>query len=169
MAEAKEIPLDLSVDPNQLPREWGRHVPMYHYWAEQQADAQAAYDEAKSELDLVKAEMDLEVRNNKDDYGIDKINNDIVANTVLTQPEVQAAVKRVNESRHQLELAKAATGALDHRRKQLSMLVDMKIKAYMSDVYHNSVPDEAEEDVKKHTRRKAIERKKEEIDDDDDF
>lgn len=151
--------LNLAIDPNRLDNEWINHPSMVHEWAVKAADAQAEYDKSKSILDIVKANLDQEIRENPDDYGLTKVTEVALESAVIAEPQYAAAVKRVNEARHKLQIFQAACNALEHRKRALSLLVELWIRDYYSDPKPRAITKEAEDFEKKAIRRRGRNRR----------
>lgn len=130
----EKMTLNLEVDRLKLDEEWAKHPQEYHLYAEAFADYQFAYDIAKSKLELVQAEIDRDVRANPTDFQIAKITESLVKSTIIVQPEYQSAVKKLNIAKHELESARANVNSLDQRKRQLTLLVELWIKDYYSEI-----------------------------------
>ena len=122
--------LDLSIDKTSLDQEWVEQPALYFKWAKAAADANSDLDRAKSRLELVEAELASSIRGNPSDYGMDKATDKSVDAAVPLQPEYQSAVRKVNEAKHSLAVANAAVNALEHRKRALSLLVELWIREY---------------------------------------
>ena len=155
--EKPDDELRLEIDPYRLEDEWAMQPKMYFIWAEKTADAQARYDEAKSELDLTKAELDQQIREDSASFGIDgKLTEKLIENCILTQLDYKAAVKQVIQTRHGLEHCKAAVNALEHKKRALSMHVELWIRSYYSEPQVKPHTEEAEEWDKDRKERKKM-------------
>lgn len=130
---SEELELNLDIDRLRLDDEWVKHPKEYHVWADHAASCQFNYDRAKSELELTKAEIDRDVRQDPSNYGLAKISEVAITNTIILQSEYQAATKTVNSTRHELECARAAVSALEQRKRQLTVLVELFIRDYYSE------------------------------------
>lgn len=125
--------LRLEIDPYKLEQEWQSHPETYGYWAEMAVEAQDVHDRAKSEVDLVAAECSRAIRKNPKNFGIDKVTDTQVAQTVLLQTEYKQALGRLHAAKRELNLAKAALDALEHRKRALSLLVELWIREYYAE------------------------------------
>jgi hypothetical protein len=122
--------LDLSIDKNNLDAEWVEQPTLYFHWAKNASDAQHSLDKEKAKFDLIKAELEQSIRAQPNDYGLEKVTESAISATVLVQPEYKAGLSRVNDARHDLAVAQAAVNALEHRKRSLSMLVELWIREY---------------------------------------
>lgn len=120
------------IDEHNLDKEWVRQPSLYFTWAKKLADARLEQDEAKANLDVIKAEASRAIRDDPGDYGFDKVTEAIVAVAINEHPDVMAGVKALHESRHKQEVYQAAVNALDHRKRALEKLVDLHGQNYFS-------------------------------------
>jgi len=123
----------LKIDELRLDKEWIEQAEIYYRHATGAAKAQHARDEAKSNLDVVRAELSSEIRANPAQYGLEKVTEGTVEAAVLTSPKYAEAVKRVNESNYRLNIRQAAVSALEHRKRALTMLVELHNSNYFAD------------------------------------
>ena len=124
--------LKLDIDEYQLDEEWINQPRQYHYWAVELADAQLVLDAAKSDLEVVKADLDMRVREDLVAQG-KKVTETLVSTEVINCKQYQESTKEVNKSRHTLNLTKAAVEALEHRKRALEKLVDLHGRDYFSE------------------------------------
>lgn len=124
--------LRLDIDEYQLDEEWIDQPKQYHHWAVELADAQLVLDTAKTDLELVKAELDGGVRADFLDAG-KKVTEKVVENTIIQQVEYERSTKELNKARHDFNITKAAVDALDQRKKALEKLVDLQGRDYFSE------------------------------------
>lgn len=134
MAEQDDTPeLRLQIDRLRLDEEWSDQPKMFHNWSLQVADAQLTYDQAKAKLDVTCAELSDGMRKDPESFGLDKVTEKAIELAIPLQPDHQLAVNRVNKARHTLEVAKAAVNALEHRKRAMSLLVELFIRDYYSE------------------------------------
>ena len=151
--------LRLEIDEFRLDEEWVGQPSLYFCWARKQADASLRLDGAKSELDLVRANLDADVRNDPAKYGIIKITEAAVSNVVLGDADHQAATKRVAKAKYDLEVIKAAVNALDHRKSALEMLVRLHGQSYFAEPRADGSSGEGMAEAEKRIlRRKGVPR-----------
>lgn len=122
-----------SIDPLRLDKEWLDQPQMYINQAERTARAQLKYDEACSDLKRTKAELDREIRDNPANYGISKLTETIVEQTIYAQPEYHASDSAVNSMRFNLNLENGRLEGLQQKKRALTMLVELWIREYYSD------------------------------------
>lgn len=124
--------LRLEIDPLQLDTEWLNQPTQRQVWGELLADAQFEQDQAKSELEVIRAEVDREVREDPEGFGVGKVTEASVANAVVVHPAVKKAVKKLNEARHKVNVLQAAVDGLEHRKRALTQLVELQGQDYFA-------------------------------------
>jgi hypothetical protein len=135
--------LNLSIDRNNLEEEWITQPEAYYHWAKRAADAQLEYDRSKANLDVVRAEVDRAVRDGPMSFGIGKLTETAVSNAVLSTTAYKEAYEELNLAKHALQIAQAAVNALEHKKRALTMLVELWIRSYYADPQAKSeVPEE---------------------------
>lgn len=152
--------LKLDINPLTLDKEWQAQPSLYHEWAVKTAKAQQNYDEAKSQLDVVEAEYDKEIRDNPSIYGLTKITEAALAKTIILQPDYQTQIKKIHNTKHDLDVLKATVAALDHRKRALTLLVELWIRDYYSNP-QLSTSHEAVDEMNKQNARMRVRRREE--------
>lgn len=123
----------LNIDIGELDQEWVKQSRLYHKWATKLADARFDHDTAKSKLDAVEAECDRDIRLMPSDYGIQKITEERVKKAVILHPDYAAADQDLNHAKHRMHSLEAVVYALDHKKRALEKLVDLRLADYFSD------------------------------------
>jgi ribosomal protein L37E len=126
--------LNLEIDRLRLDEEWSDQPKQFLIWSQQAADCQLEYDQAKAKLEVTVAEISNEIRKSPSIFGLDKVTEKAVELCIPLQPDHQLRVRKVNEARHALEVAKSAVNALEHRKRALTMLTELFIRDYYSDM-----------------------------------
>ena len=172
----EQVELRVDIDELHLDKELKIQARMVRYWSEQVAEAQAEYDTAKSNLATVEAELGLAIRKRPESYGIEKVNNDVVNACIIVHPEYKIASKRLIKARYELDVRKAATAALQDKKRALTLLTELYIHQYYNE--HSLEPNpkaeaamKAEQERKEEIRsraRRRLQTQQDEGDDDDD-
>ena len=122
------------IDQNRLDQEWLRQSQLYYEHALLLADAKEALERAKSNRDIVAAEEAREIRLRPEHYGLpDKPSIPMVEGAVLEQGAYQKANEKVIQAQHDAAVAQAAVDALDHRKRALQDLVQLRLANYFSE------------------------------------
>lgn len=121
------------------------------------AEARRDVIEAKAELDLVEADLAKHVRDNPGAYGLEKVTETAIASTVLRSPKYQTALKAVHKAQHEAEMHSAVVSALEHKKRALTLLVELHGMSYYSDPKISKRGKEAVETMtKRHVRRRDL-------------
>lgn len=125
--------LRLEIDPLALDREWLGQPQQVYNWSKKAADAQLKFDQSKTELAIKRAELDREVRDNPEVYGINKLTETIVDMSITANPEYRTRLKAVDQAKYDLNVVNAAVEALQQRKRALQMLVELWVRQYYAD------------------------------------
>ena len=132
MARERE-PDFFEIDPNELDREWVRQPGLYHKYAVDLADARRDFEQAKTALDIAAADVDSVIRSKPEKFGLEKVTESGVKAAVLSSREYKSATDAVHAARHRVDVLQAAVTTLDHRKKALENLVDLRLANYFSE------------------------------------
>lgn len=121
------------LDPDRLDEEWVAQPSLYHEHALVLAEAREHYERAKAERDLVAAELDREVRSDPARFGLDKVTEAAVQTAVATQKRLAQATNAVITARFETDKAQAVVDALEHRKKALENLVQLRLSDYFAE------------------------------------
>ena len=150
--------IELEINQEQLDREW-LIQPLYAEAASRElSDARFSLDKAKSELDVVRAELDVEIRKNPEKFGIPKLTEKAVENTIVLCEEYQKAKEKVAAAAHEVGVLSALVTALEHRKKALENLVSLFGMSYFGKP--QATTEEAKEGQKRSLRNRVKNRKK---------
>lgn len=122
----------ISIDADRLDREWTKHPQTFFLYAEELAKAKRDLDVAKAFLDVTDAELDKDIRDHPENYGVAKITEPVVANVILTCKKHQKANEQFIEARYKVGICQAAVDALDHKKAGLEALVKLQGMNYYS-------------------------------------
>jgi hypothetical protein len=123
---------DLRIDESALDVEWLDQPSLMFKFAKSAAAAQREMDEAKEAIDVVKAELDLDIRNNPEKYDLAKITEGAITNTILTQEKYKEALAFYNQKKFEYNVIKGATNAVDARKTALENLVKLHGQQYFA-------------------------------------
>jgi hypothetical protein len=116
----------LAIDENELDKEWQEQPSLYYKWSRKLAKARLRLDEAKSNLELVYADLDAEIRAKPKKYKLgEKVTEAAVKQCILVQEEYTDAVSKLNQCRYRVNVLEAGVTALEHRKRALEKAVDL--------------------------------------------
>ena len=126
--EERDIQKDVTLNRFRLEKCSEEQPAVFHYWAEKEAEIKAARDKADNRLNLIRAEVELEIRNDVEKYG--KLTEAKVAALIETNPDVIKVKKELVEVKEQANLVSAAVRAMEHRKDQIENLTRLWISSY---------------------------------------
>lgn len=142
------------LDPNLLDEEWVRQPVLYHHYAIELANARAELERLRAARDVTTAELDKNIRAVPEEFGLLKITEGGVQQTVILQPRYQEADQAVRDAKHAVDISQVAVDTLDHRKKALEKLVDLRLADYFSTPRASGVSKERMDGVEKREVRK---------------
>ncbi len=121
------------IDPNKLDIACIEQPKLYHDYALKFAEARAEHERAKSNLELVEAELDKEIRLEPDRFGLEKITETIVEKAIIRSKRYRTAKEKYLESKHAMDVLYAMTATLDQKKKSIEMLLQLRMNDYYSE------------------------------------
>lgn len=124
----------VEIDQDRLDKEWLQQPKLYLEYAEKLAEANDALSKRKSALEVVEAELSLDIRLNPFKYKFTKVkpNNDEVEATLKLQEPYKLALEKYNRAQYRVDILKAAVTALDHKKRALENLVVLHGQSYFA-------------------------------------
>ncbi len=151
--ESLDYEKEIRIDETALDVEWLEQPKLFMRYARYAAETQKMLDLAKTNLDLVKAELDKAVRENPDKFGIGKLTETVVLNTILSLPEYKEANEKYINAKYEAEIAKSAVRAFEQRKEALENLVRLHGQEYFAGP---KVPRDLSFEVKQRERQKKV-------------
>jgi len=130
-----EYEKDLRIDEEALDLEWLDQPSLMMKYTRLQARLQKEEDEVKERLELVTADLDKDIRENPDNYGlgdIPKITEAVVKGAVLNSKKYKDANAEYLEARFENNIAKGAVRSVDQRKTSLENLVKLHGQQYFA-------------------------------------
>jgi hypothetical protein len=120
---------DLAIDSDNLDLEWQKQPQLYQKYSEMLAKAEQEKADIREELDVLKAKVDLDIRQGNRDLGA-KLTEGTIASGVVSDQEVIAKTKELNESTYRVNVLKGVVESFANKKKGLEKLVDLFIFGY---------------------------------------
>ena len=153
MANKKEEAASIvGIDQAHLDKECIQLPTHYIRFAYMAAEAKRDVDESKAALDVVQADTAKSVRATPAKYGIEKLTESAVSAAVLVTPEYQHALKVHQKALHAHRMSEAVVWALEHKKRSLTLLVELYGLGYFSDV---KISAKGKEAVQKMSRQRS--------------
>lgn len=122
----------LNIDKGALDEEWLKQPSLVFKYAKKAAQCKLELDEAKTALDLTKAELDKEIREDPEAFDIEKVTNPAVEAAIVAEDDYQEALAEVSKKKYELDVLYAAVNALEHKKRALESLVSLHGQNYFS-------------------------------------
>ena len=120
------------IDKHRLDEEWEQQPRLYRDHAEGLADAERVLSQVEAELKVLRAEVELCIRRNPDEYGLEKCVEAAVKAAVETHESVKSSSSAVIQAHYKADMCKAAVRTLEHRKAALEELVRLHLADYFS-------------------------------------
>lgn len=122
---------DLEIDKFDLPGEWERQPTLYARWAEEWAYAVQTRDQAKDNLDLVKANVDSAIRKEPTEYGFtSKPTEAAILGCVVQQIDYEEAMEKLHQANLNVNLLAGAKAGFDHKKRALESLTTLMVNEF---------------------------------------
>jgi len=147
----------VQIDELNLDKECIRLPSDYLKYASAAADAKRRVSSVENELSVIQADLASKIRANPQNYGLEKVTEAAIQASITCQSEYQEAYKKLIKVRHESDLAQAVVWALEHKKRSLTLLVELHGMGYFSAPKISKKGKEAvEEMTKKSVRRKFM-------------
>ena len=147
---------DIKIDPDSLDVEWLDQPSLMMKYARYQAGLQLDEDEAKENLDFVTTELDKEIRSNPEKFGVEKITEGVIRNTILLTDKFKEVNKEYLTARFENNVGKGAVRSVDSRKTALENLVKLHGQQYFAGP---RVPRDISQEWEKHEQQKRVDSK----------
>lgn len=144
----------VTIDELNLDKECIRLPGDYLKYAHNAVGLKQEADRAKAALDETEAAIAKRIRANPEKYGLDKVTESGVASTILLQVRYKEALKTLMDAKQTADEAQAVVWALEHKKRSLTLLVELHGMGYFSDAKISRRGKEAVEEMTKNNVRR---------------
>ena len=123
----QDLQSDLLINPTELTKECSEQPSRYVYWASRAAEADAASDKAKLELDILEARLDRQVREELSVAG-EKVTEGKVQMEIRLKEDYKKGREAVSEAHKNHGILKAAERGYFQRKDMIYNLVQMDLR-----------------------------------------
>jgi hypothetical protein len=146
-----------TIDLNELDINLVMQPKLMYKYSLRLAKARVEYDKVKNALEVVEAEIDLDIRESPDKYTTSKkITETHIKNLINTNEKRIEAFKKVLKAKSNMDILYASVTALEHKKSALEKLVVLYGQSYFAKV--STTTPEMQEIVKEHNDKKIIEK-----------
>lgn len=130
--ENDEFEKDLNIDMENLDAEAVLQPELYYKYASLAVQAREEYDLAKLHLSVVEAKLSQKIREKPRMFGLAKVTENSIKNTITTHPKYESAYMVMVQARSKSDLLSKAEMAMDTRKRSLEILVQLFSRDYFS-------------------------------------
>jgi hypothetical protein len=123
---------DVTIDPDALDVEWLGQPGLIFKYSKKSAEVQQELSNAKEALELTKATLDKKIRSNPEKYGIEKITETVVLNTIISQEDFKEANQVYQEAQFEVNILRGVMDALNNKKSALENLVKLHGQNYFA-------------------------------------
>ena len=147
---------EILIDVDALDLEWLEQPQLMLKYTKHQAETRKRMDFAKERLELVKAELDKSIRSNPGDYGIVKVTESVVQNTIILSDDYQVAMKDYLDIKYEYDIASGVVRSFEQRKSALENLVRLFGQEYFAGP---SMPRDLSKEWQKRRDQKEVNKK----------
>lgn len=144
---------DVKIDPDALDVCWLEQADLMRRYAVHAAQTERELDNAKENLDVGKAEMEMEIRSDPTSFGLEKVTEGAIQSTLQLQERYQKLEQDHIDAKYEHNVARAAVRAIEQRRAALENLVQLLKASYFAGP--KEIRDLTEEKMKHERDKKA--------------
>jgi hypothetical protein len=123
---------EVAVNKDELEIDLEKLSSQYLYWSRFDVEAKEEKEKAEQRLEVIKAQVDSDVRTNPAKFGMDKATETAIRNVVVLSAVVQAAESEVIKATKNARLLTSAISSFDKKASALGHLVDLWKNGYYS-------------------------------------
>ena len=123
---------EVEINPNALDIEWLQQPSLFLKYSEAAAEARRDLDLAKERLDVIRAQIDKEIREDPEKFGVKKITEAVVSNTIVVQEKYRQVYQEYVDLKYQADLLTRVVSAFDQRKSALENLVRLYGQSYFA-------------------------------------
>lgn len=136
------------------------HAAYYAEIAELGAELKAQMHQARAQYDLMKAEVDADIRLDPEKFGLPKVTEAALQAAVIADKRVRTAHKDVLRTQRDSDMVQVLVTAFEHRRSMLNNEVQLYIANYWEQAQAASVGEKEDRAALRKERQDAIVRRR---------
>jgi len=134
MQSKKEAETITEIDKDNLDVECVNLPSAYRQYAFMAAEAKRDVQEAKAQLDVTQAELSRDARAKPHLFGLEKVTETALTGAVLCSKRFPQDQKALLKAQHAYEMCNAVVWALEHKKRALTLLVELHGMGYFGEV-----------------------------------
>lgn len=147
---------DLYINEGDLDLEWLEQPSLFMKYARHLAEMRRNLDEEKQRLDIVRADLDKQIREHPEKFKIEKVTEGAIQSAILTEGSYNIAYKKYLDVKYEADMAQAAVQAFNQRKEALENLVKLNGQNYFASP---SVPRDLTQEAQKRRKQEDTNKK----------
>lgn len=123
---------DMYIDERSLDVECLEQASLMVKYSQKLAEARMERDLAKEALDLLRAEIDLNIRDDPEAFNLTKVTEAAITNRILQEEDYQDAQRTYNNANYEVNLLQGVVSAIEQRKSMLEKLVQLHGQQYFA-------------------------------------
>jgi hypothetical protein len=123
---------DIRIDDSALDIEWCEQPALFWKYAKYAAQCRKDVDFAKQKLDVTKAELDNDIRENPAKYGLEKVTDKAIEAVIVTCEDYKVAYKAFLDAKFESDMSSSAVSAMNQKKEALENLVRLHGQSYFA-------------------------------------
>ena len=123
---------DLRIDDSALDLELLEQASLFMMYAKHYANTQRSLDEEKQKLDIVKADIDKQIREHPEKFKIEKVTEGAIQSAILTEGSYNIAYKKYLDAQYEKNMAGNAVQSMNMRKEMLEGMIKLLAQSYFA-------------------------------------
>lgn len=124
---------EVKIDKYDLDNEWLGQAAKFIYWGEQESNAEYEKDRIKEKVDLTRAELSTQIREDPKKFGLEKVTEGAINEIILQNKKFQEVNGDYIEAVKTAKILTIAKKGFEQRKTALEELVKLYLNGYWSD------------------------------------
>lgn len=116
---------DIIIDETALDIEWLNQPRLFMKYAKNAAQTRANLDQAKEALDITKSEVDADIREHPEKFGVAKVTETAIQGAIVLDSRFKKANKVYLDAKYEADIAQSAVQAMNQRKDALENMVKL--------------------------------------------
>ena len=123
---------DLRIDEDSLDLELLNQASLFMKYAKHHAETRRTVDEEKQRLDIVRADIDKQIREHPEKFKIEKVTEGAIQSAILTEDSYNIAYKKYLDAKYESDMASNAVQAFNQRKEALEGMIKLLAQSYFA-------------------------------------
>ena len=123
---------DLVIDDSALDIECADQAMLFMKYAKHYAETRRVLDEEKQRLDIVKADIDKQIREHPEKFKLEKVTEGAIQSAILTEGTYNIAYKKYLDAKFESDMAANAKDAMNMRKEMLEGMIKLLAQSYFA-------------------------------------